>query len=349
MNYSLENFNYTLPEKLIATEPMRPRDHSRLLVLDKVSGLLEHCYFYDLPKYLQAGDVLVINNTKVFPARFLGHKTSGGQVEVFLLKPLGNKIWQCLLGGKLKEGQEIIFPSGLKAQVLKKEGGEAQVAFSFLNKTWSEKKFWAWVERYGRVPLPPYIKRQMDKADRKNYQTVYASDKQKASVAAPTAGLHFTPKLLKTLKKQGIEILEITLHVGLGTFLPIKTEDIREHKMHEEFLEIKKAAIQKLLKAKKEKRRIVAVGTTSLRALETWGGRKQKKAEDFRTSTSIFIYPPYDFKVVSALITNFHLPKSSLLLLVSALAGQDKIIKAYQAAIKKKYRFYSYGDAMLIK
>jgi S-adenosylmethionine:tRNA ribosyltransferase-isomerase len=345
----LSNFNYNLPPELIAQEPMKPRDHSRLLVLDKTSGKIAHRHFFDILEYLKVGDVLVVNNTKVFACRLIGQKKlTGGKMEIFLLHKNKNNSWQCLIKGSVKRENLIVeFKNKLLAQVLKNNNdGTWEVKF---NKTGTV--FMKIIEKIGLVPLPPYIKRETaEKSDKTNYQTVFADDKQSGSVAAPTAGLHFTSELMKKIKALGVEVLEVTLHVGLGTFLPIKTENILEHKMHSEFISVKHSVIKKLMTAKKEKRRIIAVGTTSCRTLESLATHDLSKIKkDFSGHTNIFIYPGYQFKMVDALITNFHLPKSSLLLLVSALAGKSNIDKSYKVAIKKQYRFFSYGDAMFIK
>lgn len=385
----LKDFDYSLPNELIAQEPTRPRDHSRLLVLDKKTGRIEHKHFFDISDYLKSGDVLVLNNSKVFPARLFGKKSlTGGRVEIFLLKkedpalstissprPSGTpllirrggggegvtdgerskeEVWQCLArNGKV--GVEIIFEKGLRAEIVKKNDDETyDVKF---NK--SGKKFMSLIEKIGQMPLPPYIRQETKnknfkkqenlpagrQARDKFYQTVYADSKKMGSVAAPTAGLHFTPRLIKQLKKKGVQIEYITLHVGLGTFAPVKTDDITEHKMHAEWVEIDGKTMDRIKKAKKEKRRIIAVGTTSARALESVLPSSKKS---FAGRVDIFIYPPYKFKIIDAMITNFHLPKSTLLMLISALAGKKNIDKAYQEAIKKKYRFFSFGDAMFI-
>jgi S-adenosylmethionine:tRNA ribosyltransferase-isomerase len=361
----LSDFDYKLPKELIATEPIKPRDHSRLLLLDKLSGEIQHQYFHDLLDYLQRGDVLVLNNSKVFPARLIGHKETGGQVEVFLhqkLKPTptplqGGELWNCILGGRIREGILIKFDKNLVGKILKNNNdGTWEVEF---NKTGND--FMKLVEKTGKVPIPPYIEKQRNPqrylkpnrvSDTQDYQTVYADNNKVGSVAAPTAGFHFTPRLLKKIKNKGVQIEYVTLHVGLGTFAPVKVDNIKKHKMHAEFVEINKEVAQKILKAKKEKRRIIAVGTTSLRTLEGVLSLKIKKPINqlttYQLPINIFIYPGYKFKIVDAMITNFHLPKSTLLMLVSALAGQEKIKKAYQEAIDKKYRFYSYGDAMFI-
>ncbi len=371
------DFDYRLPSKLIAQQPMKPRDHSRLLILDKNTGEIEHKHFYDIVNYLNDGDVLVLNNSKVFPARLIGQKKdTGGKIEVFLHQKIKAGIWNCLLGGHgKKDDLEIKLGKGrfnLIAKVLKdNQDGTWQVKF---NKT--GQSFFNVVNKIGKTPLPPYIKRNKklvvsSQKDKINYQTVYADEKKTGSVAAPTAGFHFTPPLLNKLKKRGIQIEYVTLHVGLGTFAPVKIEKIKDHKMHSELVEISKKTLANVIKAKKEKRRIIAVGTTSIRTLEsafttvilesrilgTIESRRDPISRSFNApsmmtnhsfQTSIFIYPPYKFKVIDAVITNFHLPKSTLLMLVSAFAGKKNIDRAYQEAIKNKYRFFSYGDAMFI-
>jgi len=336
----LNDFDYYLPKNLIAQKPVKPRDHSRLLVFSRNSDKIEHKHFYDIIDYLRAGDVLILNNTKVMPARLIGKKAdSGGKIEVFLLNKVKNNIWQCLIGGKKrKENLRVEFAAGLKAEVLKNnQDGTWNVKF---NKTGSA--LMKLVEKIGRVPLPPYIKRtSKQKNDKINYQTVYANDTKLGSVAAPTAGFHFTKKLIKKLKAKGVQFEYITLHVGLGTFAPVKVDDITKHKMHAEWVEISKKTLANIIRAKKEGRRVIAVGTTSVRTLES-------ALKNYSFWTDIFIYPGYKFKIVDSMITNFHLPKSTLLMLVSAFAGRGEIKKAYQTAVKKKYRFFSYGDAMLI-
>jgi len=354
MSYHLADFDYHLPKELIAQKPIRPRDHSRLLLLDRRSGALTHRHFYDLPDYLRPGDLLILNNSKVFPARLLGQKKlSGGRVEVFLHQPLKKitekNIWECLIGGRVQAGLEIeFFQSKLKKPVLSakliknNQDGTWQVEFNL-----SGQKFWRVVEKIGAVPLPPYIKRSRQlAADRQNYQTVYAADSEIGSAAAPTAGLHFTKNLLKKIQAKGVKIRYVTLHVGLGTFAPVKTEKISDHKMHREFASISAATIAEIQRVKKQGGRLIAVGTTSCRVLEslTW----PLAAVNRSYWTDIFIYPGYRLKLVDALVTNFHLPKSSLIMLVSALARKTNIDRAYQAAITEKYRFFSYGDAMFI-
>jgi S-adenosylmethionine:tRNA ribosyltransferase-isomerase len=344
MDYKLSDFDYNLPTELIAQEQMKPRDHSRLLVLNKKTGDVSHHHFFDIINYLQAGDVLVVNDSKVFPARLFGTKQkTGGVVEVFLHKNVTSNTWECLLGGRVHEGLIIDLDKNLRATV-DKNNNDGTWLVSF-NKAGQD--FFKIINKIGHLPLPPYIKRSEDKLqDKKNYQTAYANSQKVGSVAAPTAGLHFTPSLLKKIKDKGVIIETVTLHVGMGTFSAIKTNNILEHKMHSEYAEISPLTIQVLKRAQQDKRRIIAVGTTSCRTLESWA--KAKFPDNFGAWTDIFIYPGYKFKVVSALITNFHLPKSSLLLLVSALAGKNNIDNAYSEAILQKYRFFSYGDAMFI-
>ena len=347
----LKDFAYHLPKNLIAQNPIRPRDQSRLLILDKTSGKIRHRRFYEIVNYLKAGDVLVLNNAKVMPARLIGRRAeTGGKMEVFLLRKQspqppfikgGEEIWQCLIGGKRrKENLKINFSNGLRAEIVKNN----------LDGTWLAKfnkkgeGFMKLVEKIGRTPLPPYVKRDSTlklQNDKNNYQTVYADENKSGSVAAPTAGFHFTKKLLNRLEKKGVQIEYVTLRVGLGTFAPVKVDDITKHKMPAEWVEVGKKTLANIIKAKGEGRKIIAVGTTSARALESL-------ADKFSFWTDIFIYPGHKFKMVDAMITNFHLPKSTLLMLVSAFAGRNKIFKAYRAAIRKKYRFYSFGDAMLI-
>ena len=353
----LSQFFYKLPKELIAQQPTSPRDHSRLLILDRDSGRLEHGHFFDLPEFLQRGDVLVLNDSKVFSARLIGKKAiSGGKQEVFLLKKIKKNLWQCLVGGKHRlADQEIIFSDKLIGRIkVKQSDGTWLVCFNL-----DGKNFFKEIEKIGLVPLPPYIKRSKNrKADKIRYQTIYANERRVGSVAAPTAGLHFTSRLLKKIKAQGVEVVYLTLHVGLGTFLPVKTEKIKEHKMHSEWYEIKKSTLAKIIKAKKTGRRIIAVGTTSARVLETLFQNSKLKIKDSAGWTDIFIYPGYKFKAVDALVTNFHLPESSLLMLVSAFAGQGiknksaglaLVRKAYREALRHKYNFFSYGDATLIK
>jgi len=345
----LSDFDYHLPPGLIAQKPTSPRDAARLLILNKATGDISHRHFFDLQEILTAGDVLVFNDSKVIPARFLGKKETGGKVEVFLLqktKPIpaspfkkGRKnpknTWQCLIGGRIKIGQKIILGENIFAWPRNRlEDNIWLVEFNV-----DKKKLFA----LGQTPLPPYIKTLAKLAD---YQTVYA--KSEGSVAAPTAGLHFTKRLMAKLKKQGVQIEFVTLHVGLGTFLPVKTENILEHKMHSEWAQIDAATAKKMNQAKSQGKRIIAVGTTALRVLESFGD-VSGYLRSGEKPTDIFIYPGYRFKFVDALITNFHLPKSTLLMLVAALAGKKNIDFAYAQAIRKKYRFYSFGDGMLIE
>lgn len=349
MSLFVKDFDYNLPKDLIAQKPVNPRDHSRLLLLNKSTGEIHHKYFYDIIDYLKPGDLLVLNNSKVFPARLHGYKKdTGGLVEIFLHQKLRANSWECLLRGKIKEGLVIHLDKELEAKVVKNNNnGTWEVDFSL-----SGLKFWRVINQIGEVPLPPYIKRTNQLAgDKTNYQTVFASGKKVGSVAAPTAGLHFTKALISKIRKKNIKIVEITLHVGLGTFAPLKVDNIIDHKIHREFIEVSQQAIEKILKTKEKGGRIIPLGTTSCRALESidWGKLDLKHGATKQSFwTDIFIYPGYQFQVTDALITNFHLPKSSLLMLVSALAGSDHIKTAYRLAVKEKYRFFSYGDAMFI-
>lgn len=356
MQYTLKDFDYYLPSELIAQEHAKPRDHSRLLILDKKSGQIEHKNFFNIIDFFKKGDLLVLNNSKVFPARLNGIKAeTGGKIEVFMLSRqltdrdvLINKEfedWQCLLGGRgARPGLKIILDERLSAEVVADNHDGTWI----MRFDQSEKKLMATVNRIGQMPLPPYIKK-LRPADKKNYQTVYADKKKTGSVAAPTAGLHFTSQLLKKLAAKGVQIEYVTLHVGLGTFAPVKVDDITKHQIHSEWAEIKAETIKEIVKAKKEKRRIIAVGTTAARTLESaFQNFKSNNPKDYSAWVNIFIYPGYQFKIVDGLVTNFHLPKSTLVMLVSALAGKKNIDKVYAEAINKKYRFYSYGDAMLI-
>lgn len=338
----LSLFDYYLPRQLIAQSPAKPRDSSRLLVYNRKTKKVIHDHFYNIGKSLKAGDVLVLNNSKVFPARLWGRKTTGGKMEVFLLKKVKGKIWEVLVGGKNRRvGLEIIFPRGLKCQIIKKlPVGIWRVSFNF-----SGRRFDNIISKIGSAPTPPYIKK---KSNLKDYQTVYAQ--KTGSVAAPTAGFHFTKSLMAKLKKRGVQFEYVTLHVGYGTFQPVKVGEIEKHKMHPEFAEADRNTIERLREAKKQGRRIVAVGTTSVRVLESVYRLRTTDYSPygFRGWINTFIYPGYRFKFVDAMITNFHLPKSTLIMLVSALAGRKNILGIYQQAINKKYRFYSFGDAMLI-
>lgn len=339
---NLSDFDYDLPENLIAQTPLKQRDTSKLLVLDKETGKIKHEHFNNIINELNKGDVLVLNNTKVIPARLIGSKeNTNAVIELLLLKELENNEWECLSrpAKRLKEGTMIIFSEELKAQVTKKlDEGLVHVKLIYKGILMEI------LDKLGSMPLPPYIHEQL--TDKNRYQTVYA--RILGSAAAPTAGLHFTEELLTKLKEKGIEILFVTLHVGLGTFRPVEVENILDHHMHSEYYEINEITAQKLNLAKAEHRRIIAVGTTSTRVLET----VMQKYNEFKPShgnTNIFIYPGFKFQAIDGLITNFHLPKSTLLMLVSALATKEHILNAYQEAIKHNYRFFSFGDAMFIK
>lgn len=348
MSLRLSDFDYNLPNDLIADRPSVVRDQSRLLVLDRKNDTLSDRQFLDIAEFLQAGDVLVLNNSKVFPARLLGQKETGGKVEILLDHEIRPGVWR-VVGKGLKVGSQIIFGRNiLKGRVLTHGEDTYEVEFDKRGEN-----FWALVEKIGKVPLPPYIEAKRDSGtnfdDKERYQTVYA--RETGSSAAPTAGLHFTQSLLSKLKERGVKIVELALHVGLGTFLPVKEEDISKHVMHEEFFRISKENLALIDDTKKKGGKIFAVGTTSVRVLETIANKKfeiQESGGIISGWTNIFIYPPYTFQYVDAFITNFHLPKSTLLMLVSAFASRDKIISAYEHAISNKYHFYSYGDAMLI-
>jgi len=335
------SYFYHLPPELIAYEPKEQRSHSRLLHLNKTSGAVGHHMFRDLPSFLQRGDILVLNNTKVIPARLIGEKSTGAEVEVFLLNQLAAKRWECLVkpGRRLKPGAEVIFSDQLSCKVLDyaAEGGRI-VEFAW------QGDFWQILEQVGNMPLPPYIKRQATAKDKETYQTVYAE--KRGSVAAPTAGLHFTSQILSQLKELGVEIVEVMLHVGLGTFRPVKEDDIQHHKMHSEFCQISPESAAKINAAKESGRRVIAVGTTSTRTLESFASNQRVKAGT--KWTDIFIYPGKELQIIDGLITNFHMPESTLMMLVSAFAGYEYIMNAYKIAVAEKYRFFSYGDSMLI-
>ncbi len=336
------DFDYELPEELIAQTPMEKRDESRLMVLDRKEQTIEHKHFKDVIDYLEPGDVLVRNNTKVIPARLYGKKETGAKVEFLLLNNMEKDIWECIVrpGNKLHVGAKVIFGDGiLKAEVLDTmPGGTRKVEFHY------EGIFNEILDKIGLMPLPPYIHESLKEKDR--YQTVYA--KYDGSAAAPTAGLHFTPELLKKIEEKGIEIANVTLHVGIGTFRPVKEDTVEAHQMHSEHFYIKEEDCEKINKAKKSGHRVIAVGTTSCRVLETIAD-DNGYVKPTEGDTQIFIYPGYKFRCLDALITNFHLPQSTLVMLVSALAGKDYIMKAYKEAVEQKYRFFSFGDAMLIK
>ena len=340
-NMRVDEFDFYLPEELIAQTPLTNRSGSRLLVVDKKDESLEHLHFNDIVKFFKKGDVLVRNNTRVIPARLFGTKEeTGAHVELLLLHQEGD-IWECLVGNArvVKLNTVVSFGNGeLKAKCIEVKDEGIRV-FDMLY----DGIFYEILDKLGNVPLPPYIKEKLD--DKERYQTVYA--KVQGSAAAPTAGLHFTPEIFKKLSEIGVEILDVTLHVGLGTFRPVNVETILEHKMHEEYYHIDKDAADKLNLAKKEGRRIIAVGTTSVRTLEA-NYSKYNKFEATSDKTNIFIYPGYSFKAVDCIITNFHLPKSTLIMLVSAYAGKELVMKAYEEAVKEKYRFFSFGDSMFL-
>lgn len=338
----INDFYYDLPEELIAQEPIQKRDTSRLLVMGINDGNLEHRSFTDLLDYLKPGDALIVNETKVIPARLLGVKEGGGaQVEVLLLKPLSSNRWEALVkpGKKLQIGAKIQFGAGLLSAVVleKTEFAGRVLEFSFAG------EFEEILDRIGSMPTPPYIKKPLE--DQRRYQTVYA--RQAGSAAAPTAGLHFSQELLDQVSNKGVSVVPVLLHVGLGTFRPVQAEDIRDHHMHEEYYEITPWAAEQINQTKAGKGRIVAVGTTTTRCLESAAGA-DGLVKPGTGWTDIFIYPGYDFKVVEGLITNFHLPKSTLVMMVSAMTGLDNLMNAYNEAVRLRYRFFSFGDAMLI-
>ena len=337
----LKEFYYDLPEELIAQVPIQKRDESRLMVLDRENKTIENKIFKDILDYLKPGDCLVRNNTKVIPARIYGKKETGANVEFLLLNNIEGDIWEAIVrpGNKLHVGTKVTFGEGLlNAEILEvMEGGTRKVKFTY-NGIFNEI-----LDQIGLMPLPPYIHEELKEKDR--YQTVYA--KYQGSAAAPTAGLHFTEELLEKIKEKGVEIANVTLHVGIGTFRPVKVDKIEEHHMHSEHYYIKKEDAEKINSAKKNGGRIISVGTTSCRVLESIAD-ENGFVKETEGDTSIFIYPGYKFKCIDALITNFHLPESTLLMLVSALAGKDYIMKAYKEAVEQKYRFFSFGDAMFI-
>jgi S-adenosylmethionine:tRNA ribosyltransferase-isomerase len=336
------DFYFDLPERLIAQTPLEKRDSSRLLHLDKNTGAIEHGHFHDITKYLKPGDCLVMNDSRVLPARLIGSRYSGGLVELVLLRDLGEGCWECLSrpGRKTKPGTELTFGDGeLTATVLSvAEGGNRIVKFNY------EGVFLEKLERLGKMPLPPYIKEELQDSER--YQTVYS--RELGSAAAPTAGLHFTKELLSEIENMGIKTCFVTLHVGLGTFRPVKAENIEEHEMHSEFCIIPQETANAINETKQNGGRIISVGTTSCRTLESFA-QENGHIDPSSGWTNIFIYPGYKFKCIDALITNFHLPESTLIMLVSALAGRENVLHAYSVAVKEEYRFFSFGDAMLIE
>ena len=353
MKFYKKDFYYDLPEELIAQTPVEPRDSSRLLVYDRNTGKTEHKVFRDVAQYLNAGeifrdiidylnagDVLVVNNTKVLPARMYAHTANGGAVEVLLLKRLDRDKWEVLVkpGKKCTRGKKLTVSEELSFTVEDiTDSGERIVKFEY------DGVFEEILDRIGNMPLPPYIKQKLK--DKSRYQTVYA--KTDGSAAAPTAGLHFTPELLKSLREKGVEIAEVLLHVGLGTFRPVKEDIITEHKLHSEYYEVDEKAAETINRAKREGRRIIAVGTTSVRTLESVAD-ENGFVRPCHGNTEIFIYPPYKFKCVDALITNFHLPESTLIMLVAAMTGREQVLSLYNTAVDEGYRFFSFGDAMMI-
>ncbi len=341
MKTSVENYNFDLPENLIAQYPSDKRGESNLLILNKSTGIIEQKKFADIVDLITEDDFLVINNTKVLKARLFGKKTTGGKVEILLIEDIGNNRFKALTNGKVKIGTEIIIDKYMvKIIDFSNEEGQRIIEFSDINP-------YELMEKSGHLPLPPYIKREDSKEDELRYQTIYA--KNQGSVAAPTAGLHFTKEIIDKIKEKGIEIIEITLNVGIGTFRPVKADFIQEHKMHFEHYSISEESADRINKLKSEGKKLISVGTTTTRALESASDRNGKIIKTGNQSTNIFIYPPYEFKIVDKLITNFHLPKSTLLMMISAFAGKDKVEKAYDYAIKNNFKFFSYGDAMFIK
>lgn len=336
------DFYFELPDELIAQTPLQQRDSSRLLLLDKQTGELQHRHFYDLPDMLGEGDCLVLNDSRVLPARLLGTRSTGGSVELVLLRDLGEGRWECLSrpGKKTRPGAELRFGDGELTATVEDvvEGGNRIVRFHY------EGIFLEVLERLGKMPLPPYIKEELQDAER--YQTVYS--RELGSAAAPTAGLHFTKDLLEKISAKGVKICYVTLHVGLGTFRPVKEDEIEDHAMHSEFCIIPEETARIVTETKKNRGRVIAVGTTSCRTLESFA-REDGTLPAGSRWTDIFIYPGYQFKCIDALITNFHLPESTLIMLVSALAGREHVLQAYQIAVKERYRFFSFGDAMFIR
>jgi len=353
--YSLKDYNFELPDALIAQVPKEYRDHARLMIVSRGTGELTHKRFHHISSELRTGDVLVINNTKVTPVRLFGKKATGGKVELLVLDYAelanpqlgpGRQLARCLIKAskQCRPGTVLHFNGGLSSEILSFDDGIYTVALA------SHSGLEQALDQSGFMPLPPYIKRspEMDPPcdDRQAYQTVYAS--KKGAIAAPTAGLHFTPELLKAISAQGVEIVEITLHVGYGTFLPVRVTDIREHRMHTEIYHLSQEAADSINRARSEGRRVIAVGTTSVRTLE-YVSRDSVRIQAGSGACDLFIYPGFQFRIIDAMITNFHLPESTLLMLVSAFAGRDNILRAYREAVREKYRFFSYGDAMMIR
>ena len=342
MSLDIKDYYYQLPQNLIANKPAEKRDHCRLLTLEKSTGKINHLQFFEITDLLGSNDVLVLNQSKVFPARLLGKKDTGGEIEILLIRQVKDDTWAAISKPRPKIGREIKFDHNLIGKIIQSNSltGEIEIKFNYKNA-----KFFQVLDKIGHTPIPPYIKStQTEKQIRSEYQTVYAATV--GSAAAPTAGLHFTKELLSKLIKRGVQIEYITLHVGLGTFQNLRPENLESKTLHSEFYEITQSVAKRLNQAKKDGKRIIAVGTTSVRTLES--ACNKNYLESGQKSTQIFIFPPYKFKFVDCLITNFHLPESSLLMLVSAFAGKEKIFKAYQEAINNKYRFFSFGDAMFI-
>lgn len=335
-------FYYDLPQELIAQTPADPRDSSRLLVYNRAEGSVQHKIFRDIIDFLNPGDALVINDTRVIPARLYGKKQgTGRQVEFLLLNQLSGDTWEVILrpGRKLRTGDRVSFAEELEAEILEKqEDGVTKVKFCF------QGSFEALLDEYGNMPLPPYITKRLE--DRERYQTVYA--KERGSAAAPTAGLHFTPELMENIKKKGVDIIPVLLHVGLGTFRPVKAERLEDHKMHSEYYSISEESAHRINAVKERGGRVIAVGTTSVRTLES-AADQEGRVKEQSGNTDIFIYPGYRFRCVDALITNFHLPESTLLMLISAFMGKEQALEVYRLAVQEKYRFFSFGDAMFIQ
>ncbi|MBI5562866.1 MAG: tRNA preQ1(34) S-adenosylmethionine ribosyltransferase-isomerase QueA [Deltaproteobacteria bacterium] len=339
----VKEFDYHLPEELIAQFPLERRDASRLMVLDRLTGAVRHAAFSDITGLLRKGDSLVLNDTRVMPARLLGHKGSGGRVELLLVRETRPGVWECMIRNSkgLKSGSRVFFDGGGSARAVEISEGICKCEFG------SAQTPWELMERSGSVPLPPYIRRDATEEDRARYQTVYAAEGKAGAVAAPTAGLHFTGELLGRIRALGVEICSLTLHTGPGTFLPVRSEKVEGHRMHAESYSIPEAAFETVIRAKADGRRVIAVGTTAARALEA-AAKDGLSNPALDGTTDIFIYPGFVFKVIDGLLTNFHLPCSTLLMLVCAFAGRDRALAAYREAVDKRYRFFSYGDAMFI-
>ena len=337
----LEDFDYPLDESLIAQQPIEPRDHARLLVIERQTGATTHERIYALPKLLAPGDLLILNDTQVFPARLFGTKRpSGGKIELLLVRPNKERnMWEVMIRGKVRPGQQLELPQDLLVKVIASEAGRSTVTFP------THLDVLAYAEKAGIVPLPPYIHRVPTDRDRDRYQTIFA--RRQGAVAAPTAGLHFTPDLLKNLRAAGVRVEMVTLHVGPGTFKPVTTSDIREHRMDPEWYELPEDTVTSIRETQERGGRVIAVGSTAVRVLET-AAAKGLPVRAGAGETNLFLYPGYDFKIVDAMLTNFHLPKSTLFMLVCALAGRERMLEAYRLAAAMRYRFYSYGDAMLI-